>query len=118
MPIDYNDRLFRAVSNSPGGEVDDSTLFNYRQHADVVWVTYQGGRIALGTMIGVAREDGSLDLRYQHVTTGGEIRTGRCRSTPEILADGLVRLHEAWEWTEGGQGVGTSLVQQVTPANH
>jgi hypothetical protein len=113
MRIDYNDRLFRAVSNSPGGEVDETTLFDYRQHGDVVWVTYQGGLIALGTMVGVVRGDGSLDLRYQHVTTSGEIRTGRCLSVPELLEDGRVRLRESWQWTEGGTGGGTSLVEQV-----
>ena len=113
MHIDYNDRLFRAISNSPGGEVDGTTLFDYRQHGDVVWVTYQGGPIAFGTMVGVARPDGTLDLRYQHVSTTGEIETGRCRSTPEMLDDGRVRLHESWQWTEGGAGAGSSTVEQV-----
>lgn len=113
MRIDYNDRLFRAVSNSPGGEVDDQTLFNYRQAGDVVWATYQGGQIAFGTMVGVARADGTLDLRYQHVTTAGEIRTGTCQSTPDVLVDGRVRLRESWRWTEGGDGAGTSAVEQV-----
>ena len=116
MAIDFNDRLFRAVSNSPGGDVDDSTLFDYRQHAGVVSVTYQGGMIALGTMIGVLRADGTLDLRYQHVTTSGEIRTGRCRSVPELLSDGRVRLHESWEWTGGASGAGVSTVEEVKPA--
>lgn len=113
MPIDYNDRLFRASSNSGGGEVDGDTLFNYRQHGDVVWATYQGGAIAFGTMVGVARADGTLDLRYQHVSSTGEIRTGRCRSTPELLDDGRVRLHEQWQWSEAGSGTGTSVVEQV-----
>ena len=93
--------------------MDDSTLFNYRQSGDVVWATYQGGQIAFGTMIGVTRADGSLDLRYQHVTTAGEMRTGRCHSTPELLDDGRVRLHESWKWTEGADGSGTSMVEQV-----
>ena len=114
MAIDYNDRLFRAVSNSPGGDVDDSTLINYRQSGDVVWATYQGGQIAFGTMIGVVRGDGTLDLRYQHVTSSGAIRTGRCQSRPEVLDDERIRLHEAWQWTEGGVGSGSSTVEQVS----
>ena len=113
MRLDYNDRLFRASTNSAGGQVDDQTLFSYRQYGDVVWATYQGGAIAFGTMVGVIRNDDTLDLRYQHVSTRGEIRSGRCRSTPEVLADGRVRLQEAWEWTEGGVGAGTSTVEQV-----
>ena len=113
MRLDYNDRLFRASTNSAGGQVDDQTLFSYRQYGDVVWATYQGGAIAFGTMVGVIRDDDTLDLRYQHVSTRGEIRSGRCLSTPEVLADGRVRLHEAWEWTEGGVGAGRSAVEQV-----
>jgi hypothetical protein len=113
MRLDYNDRLFRAATNSAGGEVDEQTLFSYRQYGDVVWATYQGGSIAFGTMVGVIRGDDTLDLRYQHVSTRGEIRSGRCVSSPELLADGRVRLHEAWEWTEGGSGTGTSTVEQV-----
>jgi hypothetical protein len=113
MRIDYNDRLFRASTNSTGGDVDGDTLFNYWQHGDVVWATYQGGAILFGTMVGVVRTDGSLDLRYQHVSATSEIRTGRCRSTPELLDDGRVRLHEQWEWTEGGAGTGSSIVEQV-----
>lgn len=115
MRIDYNDRLFRAVTNSGGGEVDEQTLFSYRQYGDVVWATYQGGAIAFGTMVGVRRHDGRLDLRYQHVSSTGEIRTGRCVSTPEAIEGDRVRLREAWEWTEGGRGAGTSIVEQVLP---
>ena len=113
MRIDYNDRLFRTSSNSAAGEVDADTLFNYRQHGDVIWATYQGGAIVFGTMVGVVRVDATLDLRYQHVSATGELRTGRCRSTPELLDDGRVRLREQWEWTEGGSGSGTSIVEQV-----
>ena len=29
--------------------------------------------------------------------------------TPELLDDGRVRLHEQWEWTEGGSGIGSSI---------
>ena len=115
MRIDYNDRVFRACSNTGGGEVDDQTLFSYRQYGDIVWATYQGGAIAFGTMIGVVRADGTLDLRYQHVSAAGGIRTGRCVSTPEVIDNDRVRLHEAWEWTEGGHGTGTSIVEQVMP---
>jgi hypothetical protein len=116
MRIDYNDRLFRAIANSGSGDVDDRTLFSYRQYGDVVWATYHGGAIAFGTMVGVVRHDGTLDLRYQHVSTAGAIKRGRCVSTPEVIAGDRVRLHEAWEWTEGGHGSGTSIVEQVTTA--
>jgi hypothetical protein len=39
ITINYNDRLFKAVSNSENGEVDESTIFHYRQTGDLVWGT-------------------------------------------------------------------------------
>lgn len=113
MTIDYHDRHFRTVTNSDGGDVDDRTHFHYRQQEEVVWATYRGGSIALGTMVGVARPDGSLDMRDQHVSTAGDICTGRCVSRPELLDDGHVRLRETWQWTDGRTGSGTSIVEQV-----
>ena len=38
MPIDYDDRVFRSVSNSAAGDVDPQTTFHYRQLGDVVFV--------------------------------------------------------------------------------
>jgi hypothetical protein len=115
MPIDYDDRVFQSVSNSATGDVDTRTTFHYRQDGDVVWATYEGGAIAQGTLIARVLRDGSLDMRYQHVTTDGAIKCGRCASTPEILVDGRIRLHERWQWTEGGTEAGASVVEEVAP---
>lgn len=108
-----HDRRFRAVTNADNGEVGVATRFHYRQDGTTVWATYAGGEIVFGTMVGVAREDGTYDLRYQHVSEDGHLRAGRCISTAEVLADGRVRLHESWEWTEGGRGSGTSIVEEL-----
>ncbi len=32
---------------------------------------------------------------------------------PEILPDGRLRLHEHWEWTNGAQGRGESIIEEV-----
>ena len=113
MPIDYDERHFASVSNSASGDVGSGTLFHYRQRADIVWGTYEGGGIALGTLIARVLGDGSLDMRYQHVTPEGAIKTGRCLSRPEILVDGRIRLHERWQWTEGSTEAGESIVEEV-----
>jgi len=39
-PVKYDGRKFRSVSNSPGGEVNAETIFNYHQTGNVVWATY------------------------------------------------------------------------------
>lgn len=113
VSINYHDRHFRSVGNSAGGDVTAETEFHYRQAGDVVWATYSGGAVLFGTLTALVLADGRLDMRYQQVSVEQEIKTGRCLSTPEQLPDGRLRLHEAWEWTEGGHGSGRSVVEEV-----
>ncbi|MEM1128060.1 MAG: n-acetylglutamate synthase [Bacteroidota bacterium] len=113
--ISYEGRQFRAVSNASNGEVSQATRFEYRQRGDVVWATYAGGGVRFGTFIASVDEDGSLDMRYAHVNASGEMMTGECRSTPEILLDGRLRLYETWQWTCGDASTGTSVLEEVVP---
>ena len=110
--IDYDGRRFCAVANTPNGSVSPATVFDYRQHGDVVWATYEGGAIAFGTLVATVDADGALDMRYSHVGTDGTLRTGTCRSIPERLADGRLRLHETWQWTSGDGSAGTSTLEE------
>lgn len=113
MKITYNDRRFRSVASSGGGDVSGETVFHYHQDGNVVWATYQGGGVRFGTLTAIVLADSKLNMRYQQVAIDGMIKTGRCLSTPEILADGRIRLHESWEWTEGGSGKGQSIVEEI-----
>jgi hypothetical protein len=113
MRIDYNNRYFRSIGNVDGGDVDANTLFHYRQEGEVVWATYRGGGVAFGTLTALVLPDGKLDMRYQQVSKDGTIKTGRCLSTPEILSDGRLCLHESWSWIEGGVGTGESRIEEV-----
>jgi hypothetical protein len=113
MSIDYDDRIFASVTNSATGDVGSGTRFHYHHLAEIVWATYQGGAVAFGTLIAQVQKDGSLDMRYQHVTTDGAIKTGTCHSRPEILTDGRIRLREQWRWTEGGSEAGESIIEEI-----
>lgn len=113
--FDYAGRRFASVSNSAGGDVDSSTIFEYRQNGDLVWATYSGGAVRYGMLIARLLSNGGLDARYQHMTAAGEIKTGICTTMPEQLVDGRLRLHEAWEWTSGDRARGTSIVEEVAP---
>lgn len=114
MPlIDYDGRRFRSLSNSETGEVDAETVFEYHQRGDIVWATYEGGAIRFGTLIARVDAAGALDMRYHHVNAAGELMTGRCRSIPEVLPDGRLRLHERWQWTSGDGSSGESVVEEV-----
>lgn len=109
----YEGKRFASVANTPNGEATSDTVFDYRQHGDVVWATYEGGAIRKGTLVAVIGADGALDMRYQHVNAKGKIMAGQCRSTPEMLADGRIRLHESWQWTSGDRSSGTSIVEEI-----
>lgn len=112
MSLDYDGRTFRSRANSEGGDVDADTVFRYRQLGSLVWGTYEGGAVRFGTLVALCDDQGNLDMRYQHVAADGTIKTGRCHSTPELLTTGRLRLHESWEWTEGGTGRGVSVVEE------
>jgi len=113
MKIDYDGRTFKPVSNSDTGEVGAETFFHYHQRGEVVWAEYSGGAIRFGTLIAKIEADGSLDMRYQHINGNGELMTGVCRSTPELLPDGRLRLHEKWQWTSGDRSSGESVIEEI-----
>lgn len=114
MPnINYENRRFASRSNTSNGEVDASTVFHYRQRGGVVWATYEGGGIVFGTLIARVGADDSLDMRYSHINIKGEIMTGICRSIPETLNDGRLRLHETWTWASGDESSGTSIIEEI-----
>lgn len=114
MKISYENRKFRIVRNTEGGEVGSETVFHYHQKGRTVWAEYSGGEIINGQLIANCDDDGNLDVRYQHINTGGELKTGKCRSTPEILNDGRLRLHEKWEWTGGDRSSGESVIEEIS----
>ena len=111
--IDYSGRRFRSKENSASGEVGPETVFEYEQDGNVVSATYGGGDVRFGTLVAVADEGGNLDARYQHVNASGELMTGECRTTPEVLDDGRLRLHEEWRWTSGDRSSGRSVVEEI-----
>ena len=113
MPTNYHNKRFRAISNSSNGQVSEATLFHYRQEEDLLWGTYKGGGIRLGTITGLVLPDGSLDFHYQHVDQDNQIRLGRCHSTPKLNAEGHFVLHESWKWLNGDQSEGSSVIEEI-----
>jgi hypothetical protein len=113
MGMNYDGRVFRPVENTPNGEVNGATQFEYRQSGDLLEASYSGGGIRCGQMVGLVLEGGELEFCYQHVTDEGELRSGRCRSVPEVMGDGRLRLQESWKWTSGDLSEGRSIVEEV-----
>ncbi len=101
---------------SESGDADPDTLFHYFQDGALVWANYSGGPVTLGHLIAIADDEGGLDMRYQHVNSSGHLMTGICRSTPEVLPDGRLLLHEKWQWTSGDMSSGESRLEEVRSA--
>lgn len=109
----YNNKTFHSITNTPNGEVGSKTLFHYQQKDNIVWAEYGGGSIVKGFLVAKVLENNVLDMRYEHINILGELMTGICISTPEILSDGRVRLHEKWQWTSGDLSSGKSIIEEI-----
>lgn len=110
--MNYHDKLFRPISNTANGETSEQTVFHYKQTGNILTAEYAGGQIQMGHLIGLVDELGNIVMRYHQVNEKGELMTGICQSTPEILTNGKIRLHERWEWTSGDKSKGTSIIEE------
>ncbi len=112
----YDGRRLQVVSNTAAGEVVEGQVFEYRQADARVWSVYHTAETRFGSLVASADADGKLDMRYQQLDPKGTPRTGRCVTTPEVMADGRLRLHEAWQWINGDGSRGESVLEEVQPA--
>jgi len=109
----YGGRLFRPIKTGQSGDVSADTIFRYQQKGDVLSGDYSGGGIEYGQILGLVEIDGRITMRYQHINEKGYLMTGRCKSRPEILDNGKIRLHERWQWTCGDRQKGTSILEEM-----
>ncbi|WP_107040317.1 n-acetylglutamate synthase [Brumimicrobium mesophilum] len=111
--MNYNNKKFRPLHNTENGETTSETVFIYKQEGNILTSDYAGGKIKKGHLIGLVDEDGIIKMRYHQVNIYGELMTGRCKSTPEILPNGKIRLHENWQWTSGDKSSGKSVLEEI-----
>lgn len=111
--INYNNKIFRPISNTENGETSNETKFHYKQVGNMLSSEYSGGKILTGHLIGLVDKDGNIDMRYHQVNINHELMTGVCISKPEILNNGKIRLHETWEWTSGKKSKGNSIIEEL-----
>lgn len=110
--MNYNNKVFKPISNTDNGETSNETIFHYKQVGNIVTATYSGGKIIQGHLIGLVDSFGNIEMRYHQVNDKNELMTGICKSTPEILANGKIRLLEEWKWTSGDKSTGTSIIEE------
>lgn len=110
--INYNNRVFKPIINTENGEASAETIFHYKQSGNILTSEYSGGKIVYGHLLGLVDREGNIDMRYHQINKNGEIMTGICKSVPELLSNGKIRLHETWLWTSGDGSEGTSVVEE------
>ena len=110
--IDYNGKIFKPIENTDNGEISNETVFLYKQVGNILTSEYSGGKIKTGHLIGLVDKNGNIEMSYHQVNNKGEIMTGTCKSNPEILENGKIRLHENWQWTSGDESKGKSIIEE------
>ncbi len=110
--MNYNNKIFKPISNCENGETSHETTFHYKQDGNILVSNYSGGKIKAGHLIGIVDENGNIDMSYHQVNTDDELMTGTCKSIPETLPSGKIRLHEKWQWTSGDKSNGTSIIEE------
>lgn len=110
--INYNNKIFKPITNSENGETSNKTAFLYKQKENILTAEYSGGKIIKGHLIGLVDNQGNIEMRSHQVNKKGELMTGICHSKPEILENGKIRLHETWQWTSGDQSKGNSVLEE------
>ena len=111
--MNYNNKYFKPVQTSINGETTHETIFHYKQSGSIVTADYQGGEILKGHLLGIVDSGGHINMRYHQVNSKGELMTGTCLATPEVLSNGKIRLHEEWQWTSGDCSKGKSIVEEI-----
>ena len=111
--MNYHNKKFRPISNTVNGETSAQTIFHYKQNEKILTCEYSGGKIIKGQLIGLVDDDGNIEMRYHQVNSNGQLMTGICKSKPEIMKNGKIRLHEIWQWTSGDQSNGHSIIEEI-----
>lgn len=113
MAINYHNRKFQPILNSDNGDVTLDMIFEYQQEGNIVTCSYSGAPIKYGQLIGLVDKEGNIDIRYHQINAKGELMTGVCKSTPEVLANGKIKLAEVWYWTSGDKSKGSSVLMEI-----
>ena len=111
--INYNNKKFKPITVSDNGDVSSDMIFHYKQTGAILTCSYNGANILTGHLIGLVDDNGIISMRYHQVNQNGKLMTGICKSTPELLDHGKIRLLEEWQWTSGNQSKGSSVLEEI-----
>lgn len=115
--VDYDGRTFSSSAAETADSSGGSPVGHYHQRGAVVWAEFAGGRVVVGRLVGTCEPDGTLRMSYSQVLAGGEVVSGSCRTTPQVLPDGRLRLREEWQRHGAASSQGVSYIEELPGAS-
>lgn len=109
MTFDLNGRRFTLRSNSSGNARVGETVFELEQDGSWVRIRYEGGGVALGSMIGKFIGPARLSVLFVQLTTEGELVGGEGDIAIEREADGGLRFIDDWRFGLNREGTGRAV---------
>lgn len=98
-----------VTRGNPHGRSGADTVFEYFvAEPDVITGTYRGGEIRAGQLVGRITGPDAIELRFQCITTAGELLSGLSQGRVSREPTGLLCLDFEWAWLSGDEGGGTS----------
>ena len=89
--IDFNNKKFALIENSNEGEVNQDTIFEYKQEGDVVTADYHGGSVIYGKIIASLQKN-KLDMLYQCLTKDNQLKAGKAIADISFTDDQKIKL--------------------------
>lgn len=111
--INLDKKIFKALSNSDNGEVNDDTTFYYSQKDNIISTEYNGGDIIRSNLIGKQLEDGRFDFVYHYINIDEKLKIGKYLSSAILLDDGKIKPLEEWQWLCDDLSTSTSELIEV-----
>jgi len=114
LALSIDGKSFIATENAHGRS-GVGTVFRYAvDEVGAITGSYSGGEIHHGQLVGRVTGDVTIEMRFQCITTGGELLSGSSRGTVSRDGAGLMHLDFEWEWLSGDTGGGTSRYVEAT----
>jgi hypothetical protein len=112
VAFDLDGKTFRVVANDgPGAEVNEETIFHFRQEGEIAHADYFGGGVRVGKLLAVVN-GATMAHRCVQVNRRGEFQSGRSTVAIELTPGGTLRLIDAWTW-EDGRGNGRCIFEEL-----
>ena len=110
--IHFHNKRLALIDNSPTGQVQADTVFEFQQRGSMITARYHGGGIVDGHIIGTVN-DSEVHLLYHCFTNAGELLSGKATGIATIQNDQLHLLLD-WKWLTGDQSSGKSHYHEIS----